>query len=153
TRENASLPDRLMKDALSLVALVATAAFSLRTLPRLPERVAMHFNAYGAPDSWAPKEIAAFALPAFALLVSGSVRVSPPLVSASRRASARAAPLAATGMVTMGFICILHVTLLENALGAGVNMLAAVACIVGLLSMALGLIMLRSRRNPLVGIR
>jgi uncharacterized membrane protein len=140
-------------DALSVLVIVGTALFSWLEVPRLPDRVAIHFDAYGQPNGWAPPAFAAWAMPALALLLWAFLRVSPYLVRGKRREAARAAPLAATGLLTVGFMCILHVILLENALGAGLDILTVVACLMGVLFIGLGFIMLGTRPNPLVGIR
>jgi uncharacterized membrane protein len=142
-----------VKDALSLVTVVATALFSWMLLPRLPECVAVHFDAYGRADGWAPPALTALAMPAFALFIWAIVRVSPYFVPAKRREAARAAPLSATGLVTIVFMCTLHIVLLANALGTGLDILTVVACLMGCLCIALGFIMLNTSRNPLVGIR
>jgi uncharacterized membrane protein len=142
-----------VKDALSLAAAAATAVFSWSVVSRLPGLVAIHFDAYGRPNGWAPPGIAAYGMPIFALVIWLVVRASPYVMSGKKREAALAAPLSATGLLVMLFLCTLHVVLLENALGAAIDMMTVVACLMGCLCIALGFIMLGTRPNPLVGIR
>jgi uncharacterized membrane protein len=142
-----------VKDALSLVTVVVTALFSWMQLPRLPSWVAVHFDIYGRPDGFAPPAFAALALPAFGLFIWAFLRVSPYLVPKRRREAALAAPLSSTGLLTMIFLCVLQFVLIENALGAGLDMMTVIACLMGCLFIGLAFIMLGTRPNPLVGIR
>jgi uncharacterized membrane protein len=140
-------------DALALVTIAATGTFTAARASRLPERVAVHFDAYGRPDGWAPPAIAAWGPVVFALVVWAFVRLSVYMVRADRRQAAEAAPLGATGLLVAAFIGAIHVMVLERALGADLDMLAIVAGLMGCLLIALGLLMLVTPPNPLVGIR
>ncbi len=141
------------KDVLSLLAMVATAIFSYAKAPLLPERVAIHFDLYGQPNGWAPPALAAWGLPAFTLALWAIVRASPYLVRGERRTAALAAPISAVALLTVVFTGLVHVLLIEHALGAAFSMLGALACLMGGMFIGLGLLMLGTRPNPLVGIR
>jgi uncharacterized membrane protein len=75
---------RRLPVALFVLALVATAAYVIATVPALPERVASHFGAGGRPDGWMTRDgyrlfMLAFGV-ALPLVVVGAVGVLPRFV-------------------------------------------------------------------------
>jgi uncharacterized membrane protein len=55
--------------AISLVLVILTILPGVVYYPRLPDRVPIHWNFRGEADSFAPKMVGAFLLPAISLLV------------------------------------------------------------------------------------
>lgn len=59
---------KLLLEAIPLVIIIASGLYGVANLSRLPQQVAIHFNAQGQPDNWMSRNAAIWLAPGFALL-------------------------------------------------------------------------------------
>jgi immunity protein, SdpI family len=137
---------------LPLVLIAADLAFTLAVYDRLPDRVATHFGAHG-PDGWSSRAVAAWMIPAVALLVWALMRFLP-LIDPHRenyRPFRWAYDSVVFGVVTV--MVVIHGTLLANALGWPVPVELVVAFMVGALITLIGAVLPYARPTWFFGIR
>lgn len=137
------------------LAGLAASAFAFRGLPDL---VPVHFGPTGAADGFAPRLVAALALPGAALgllALDGLVLARLPLVPARRRAEA--ATRGPALLVASALLVGLHGVVLAAAYGrpsGEPRSLPALGYVVlGLGFAALGLVLPKLRRNAFAGVR
>lgn len=136
-------------------ATAIAAVASLVALPRLPERVAMHFDLDGRPDRFGSRLSAAVTLPALvAALIVANDRIGawPGAQDRDEPSSGVRAREQAMAYVSVG-LSALHLALLAYALGLGLDIERVSRAIFALLMIGLGNVMPRLPRNSLMGIR
>lgn len=147
------------------VAFLATAA----VYDRLPARVATHFDFHGNPNGWMSRPAAAWAVPVAGVLlwlfVRSSARLFAGVHAGARGSAARlveslqgpmvapTSPLPFVAALTAGFFVAIHLLVLYVAIVPGVAINRPVFFLVGALFVALGLLLPRVRKNPVLGVR
>jgi len=126
------------------VVLLAAAA-SIVAHPRLPPVMAIHWNAQGVADGFAPKTVALALTPAIMLVVAGILAV------VGRKADSRGYD--ATALGTQVFLLYVHGVMIAAGLGVPVSIERAVPFGISLLFAYLGLFMPGLPPNPVMGIR
>lgn len=139
-------------DLVSVAAVAFAFVVSAGLYPSLPDPVPTHFDLQGNPNGWMPKNVAAVGIPLLALGIWAIVRF------AAKYLPRRTPPpseyvTALVAMLTAVFMAAVHVTVLYVAVTPGVNVIRPLFLLLGGLSIMLGLVMPRVRRNPIIGIR
>lgn len=146
-------PPGLRKLVPGLVALFAAAAFSVWAYPRLPERVATHFDIHGNPNGWSSPLVAAGLVPVLGVVLV-LVFLVLPRIDPKRANYAKFGPTYWTiANAVMMMLAAIHVCVLGKALGWPLDMTRIVALGLGGLLILLGNLMTRIRPNWFMGIR
>lgn len=136
---------------------IASATFALAATAlvygRLPDPVPTHFDLAGQPNGWMPRPLAAWGPPLLAFVLWAIIRFAPRVLP--RRDRERMSPplVALVATMTSVFVAAVHLLVLYVALVPGVVVTRPVFLLVAILFVGLGLIMPRTRRNPIIGIR
>lgn len=140
-------------DVTALASVGGAAAASVALYSELPERVAVHFDIHGNADGWMSRPWAATFLPAFALVLWALVRFAPRVLPRSDEKRLDSGIVALVASLTAVFMAAVHVVVLRVALGLGVSVTSTVLVLAGILFFAIGLVLPRVKRNPIIGIR
>lgn len=135
------------------LSILATLGFGLAVFDRLPERVAIHWDIQGKADGWMNPMLAVVFGPAVATAL-WLVLVLVPRIDPRRAAYAsfrRAYWLIVNAM--MGFLAVVQVVILGNALGWNLPVARLVGVAVGLLLAAIGMPLAKVQPNWFFGIR
>lgn len=136
---------------LSSAMCLAPILLGLFLYPRLPDQIAVHWDASGRADHFAPKAFAVFLLPLFLLIVNFAVNAV--LVqgapAANISASARGVLRWCVGAIA---IVVQPVTLLI-AIGVKLSIRIVAPVIVGVLLVIVGCCLPRCKQNHFIGIR
>ena len=132
-----------------LAALVATWS----VFDRLPEPLPTHFGFDGKPNGWMPRAYGAWGMPAFAFLLWAFVRFLPLVLPKSEKQRLAVSSMPLVAMFTAVFMAAVHVVILYVALAPGADVTKIIFALMGVFFVALGLVMPRLRRNPVIGIR
>lgn len=140
-------------DILGLASIGGAGAASAALYSALPERVATHFDIHGNADGWMSRPWAASFLPAFALVLWAIVRFAPRVLPRSDERRLEPGIVAFVASLTAVFMAAIHVVLLRVAIAPGVSVTKTVLVLAGLLFVAIGLVLPRVKRNPIIGVR
>lgn len=140
-------------DGLALAAIGAAAAASIALYDELPDRVATHFDIHGQANGWMSRPLAAAFVPAMAFATWALLRGLPRVLPIADRERLRGGALPLVAALTAVFMAAVHVVVLRVAIGPGVSPTKAVLVLTGVLFVAIGLVLPRVRRNPVLGIR
>jgi uncharacterized membrane protein len=140
-------------DGLALASIGGAAAASAALYGELPERVATHFDLHGNPNGWMSRPWAAAFMPAFALVIWALVRFAPLVLPSSDKKRLAGGLVALVASLTAVFLAILHFVLLRVAIGPAIDVMQTVLVLAGVFFVALGLVLPRVKRNPILGIR
>ena len=140
-------------DMVSIGVIGLTSALTAAVYDRLPERVATHFDLAGNANGWMPRAMGAWFVPAFALGLWAFVRFMPRVLPKTdqKRLGDSSAPLVAA--LTVLFLAALHVLILYVAIVPGASLARAIWVVLGAFYVALGLVIPRIKRNPVMGVR
>ena len=140
-------------DGLALTSIAGAGAASAALYSSLPEIVATHFDIHGNANGWMSRPWAAFFMPVFGLALWAIVRFAPRVLP--RSDEKRLAPnlVALVAALTAVFMAAVHVVLLRVATAPGVSVTKTVLVLAGVFFVALGLVLPRVKRNPIIGIR
>jgi uncharacterized membrane protein len=131
------------------IAVVALAALgSLLLYPELPAVIAIHWNAYGQADGYAPKGVALALMPAIM-----GVLVFVLAIFARRTEGPSRTAFEATSAGTQLFLLFVHGVMIAAGLGVAVPVERAIPFGISLLFAFIGLFMPRLAPNPVMGIR
>jgi uncharacterized membrane protein len=134
---------------LAVVPFLISAAF----YSRLPETVAVHWNAAGQPNGYASKTFAAFGLPAIMfgaiLLVNLTLRFDPRRQNIDRSPQMKA--VSRWGVLIITFVC--EFATVFQAIGFSFNMAQLTLPLVGLLFILMGNYLPKCKYNYTMGIR
>jgi len=143
----------LKGDAPLLAVLLADLAFGLWALPRLPERVPVHWNLAGQADRFGPAWQNALLMPAFALVL-WAVLLFLPLADPLRKNYARfPATLKLFRWLVPLMLVAFQLVLALGALGVAVDHGQGVRAILAVVFIVLGNSMGKLKHNWFVGIR
>lgn len=145
---------RLLKgDAPLLAVLLADLAFGLWALPRLPERVPVHWNVAGEADGFGPAWQLAVLMPAVALVLWAILLVVP-LADPLRRNYARfPRTLRLFRWVVPLMTVALHLVVAAGQLGAPLDAGRGIQVVLAVVFVVMGNSMGRLKHNWFVGIR
>jgi uncharacterized membrane protein len=140
-------------DMVSIGVIGLTSALTAAVYERLPERMATHFDLAGNANGWMPRAMGAWFAPVFALGLWAFVRFVPSILPKSdrKRLGEASAPLVAA--LTVLFMAAIHVLILYVAIVPGASLARAIWVVIGTFYVALGLVIPRIRRNPVMGVR
>jgi len=140
-------------DLVALLGVVTAFVATWSVFEQLPDPLPIHFDMHGQPNGWMPKAIGAWGLPAFSFVLWLIMRFLPSMLPKSdkKRLTAGSVPLVA--MITALFTSAVHIVVLYVALTPKADVIRIVFTLVALMFIALGLVMPRLRRNPIMGIR
>jgi uncharacterized membrane protein len=142
-------------DLISLTSLGGVVAFTASVHDALPETIAVHFGLHGEPNGWMGRELATWGVDAFALAMWALARFSPRWLPEANGWKSRAAksPMGAIAMLTSLLLAWVSLFIVWNALHPDMPRLRTLAVMLGLYAFAISLVLPRTRRNPLLGVR
>jgi uncharacterized membrane protein len=140
-------------DTVSVASLAVAAAVTALVYERLPDPLPTHFDIHGTPNGWMPRAAGAWFMPAFALALWAIVRFVPRLLPKRDKARIDPTIMALVAALVTVVLCAVHGVVLAVGLGVGVPVTKLVLVLVSGLFVALGLLMPRIRRNPILGVR
>ena len=140
-------------DMVSIGVIGLTSALTAAVYDRLPERMATHFDLAGNANGWMPRAMGAWFAPVFALGLWAFIRFLPRILPKTdrKRLGDASAPLVAA--LTVLFMSALHVLILHVAIVPGASLARAIWVVLGAFYIALGLVIPRIKRNPVIGVR
>ena len=140
-------------DMVSMGVIGLTSALTAAVYDRLPERMATHFDLEGNANGWMPRVMGAWFAPVFALGLWAFVRFVPRILPKTDkdRLGDASAPLVA-GLTAL-LMAALHVLILYVAIVPGASLARAIWVVLGAFYIALGLVIPRIKRNPVMGVR
>jgi uncharacterized membrane protein len=131
----------------SFLVILIAAVVSRAVLAQLPDMMAIHWNAWGEADGYAPKAIAVWLMPGLMLLIYLLL-----LAFSGRAREARGAYDGMT-LMTMVFMAFVHGLMIAVAMGFPLQMHRVVPFGISLLFVALGPFMPGLAPNPVMGVR
>jgi uncharacterized membrane protein len=140
-------------DVISVVVIAGTLAITAALYARLPARIPIHFDIHGRADGFAAREIGAWLLPLFAVVTAIVIRFAPRLMRRDWRQRMEGSPTAAVVLIITVMMCALHLVVLRLAIAPETDAAPLLAVVLGVTWFALGQLMPRTRRNPLIGVR
>ena len=132
---------------------LATLAFSLWALPRLPAQVATHWGVDGQPNDWSSPTFAALMLPGVMLLMSALFAALPNIDPLKKNYEFHGSVYFLLANVVVGFLAAVQVLILGSALGWPLQMRRVLPMLLGLLFVVMGNLIPRIRPNWFMGIR
>lgn len=135
-----------------LVAMVAAAARVLADVP-LAAPLAIHFDAAGTPDGWAPAWFALLLIPALSLGMLALFALLPKIDPRGENLLRSRAAVQTTALAVMGALAVVQLLLAAHALDIPAPVAPVAATVVGLLFVLIGNVMGKLRWNYTVGIR
>lgn len=140
-------------DTASFAFLAAAAGATALVYERLPDPIPTHFDIHGNPDGWMPRAIGAWLMPGIAVVLWAVVRFARQILPRGDKARIDPKLMAFVAALMTAFLSVVHIVLLYVALTPGAPVTRIVLALASLLFVALGLVMPRTRRNPILGIR
>lgn len=140
-------------DAAALGSLACAALATAVLYGNLPDPIATHFDIHGTPDGWMPRAIGAWFMPVFGIAIWAFVRFAPRILPRSEKRRLAGPYVAFFAAATAIFLSFLHLVVLRVALVPGASVLRPVLVAMGAMFVAIGLVMPRVKRNPLIGVR
>jgi uncharacterized membrane protein len=140
-------------DVAALLAIAGAFVVTVVLWDRLPERVPTHFDLHGTPNGWMSRFVAGVGMPTFALVLWAFVRLLPRFLPKSDTRAISEGTIGFVAALKAIFIAALHAIVLYAAVMPAVTVTTPTFLLAGLMFVALGLIMPRMRRNPLIGVR
>ncbi|MDY6771117.1 MAG: DUF1648 domain-containing protein [Candidatus Nanohaloarchaea archaeon] len=138
---------------LGSLLVLATIAASIVAYPRLPEQVAIHWNAAGQADDHMAKTMGAFLLPGISLLFLVFYRIIPRIDPLRENIAAFRSTFDLLMNVVLGFLLYTNLLVLGANLGYVANVSRFIAPAIGLLLVIVGRLITRSKRNWFIGVR
>jgi uncharacterized membrane protein len=140
-------------DFVALLGVVTACMATWSVYDQLPDPMPIHFDIHGKPNGWMPRAYGAWGMPVFATVLWGFMRVLPSILPQSdkKRLTPGSVPLVA--MITTLFMAGVHIVILHVATTPNADVMSLVFTLIALMLVALGLVMPRLRRNPIMGIR
>lgn len=136
-----------------VLAMIAAVLTAIITYPLLPEKVAVHYNFAGEPDSWAPKIYHAILFPAIMIGMYFLFFIFTAIDPRKERYEdfKKVYHFFRTAMVVIFFGIYLATTLAN--LGYNISIAKTVSLLVGILIVAIGNYMAKIKRNWFFGIK
>ncbi len=140
-------------DGLALAALVVAGIVSALAYSRLPDPVPTHFDLHGNPNGWMSRDVAVVFTPLFGLALWLLTRFVARILPKSDKRRIDERSMAMVASLTAVFIAAVHILIMYVAIVPHVNVTQPVFLLMGFFYVALGLVLPRIRRNPIIGIR
>lgn len=140
-------------DGLSFGVIAGIAALTAALLPRLPANIPVHFDVRGVADGFMPRAGGAWMLPGLALIMWFSLRVFVRAVPGAWGERMASSPLDAVAFLCVALFGALQCGVLFAATRPGSSIGVLLGMVLGVTFAALGLVLPRVRRNPIVGVR
>jgi uncharacterized membrane protein len=138
-----------MVDSVSLALLLGTFALTSGLYAALPPLVPTHFDVHGVADGWMPREAGAWLLPSVGALSWGLLWVLGRLVPSS----AARGPMGLVAAMVVALMGGLQCVVLHAAIARPPSVGTPLVVLLGVFTLALGLVLPRVRRNRWVGVR
>lgn len=135
-----------------LLAMLAAAARVMADLPP-GKLLAVHFDAAGAPDGWAPAWLALLVIPALSLGMLALFALLPKIDPRGENLLRSTTAVQTTILAVMGVMTVVQLLVAAHALDIPAPVAPVVATAVGLLFVLIGNVMGKLRWNYTVGIR
>ena len=142
-----------MRKWIPLLIIAAALIASAIVYPRLPERMATHWNMSGEPDGFSNRFWGAWMIPVFIAGMWVIVRILPAIDPRGANYEKFRPAFEAIMYSVMLFMLFLHIVVLRASLGHPVQMLRLMPIGIGLLFVVIGNLLPRARPNWFVGIR
>ena len=142
-----------MRRWLPLALIIATMAFSLGVYSRLPEQMAIHWNAAGEPDGFGSRAFGAFLLPFVVLAIWGLLMALPKLDPRSANIEKFRGDYDVLVVAVIAVMCLLHICVLGSALGWPIDVGRVAPIGIGALFVVIGNLLPRFQSNFFFGIR
>lgn len=133
--------------------VLLTVIVSVAAYPELPERLAIHFDAAGEPDSFVSKPIGLVAMPALAAGLAVLFRVLPAIDPLGENVAGFQRYYDLVAVVAVGVVAYVHVLVVVWNLGYDVPITQALAPVLAVLYYVVGAVVENAERNWFVGIR
>jgi uncharacterized membrane protein len=140
-------------DLVSIGSLAASALATVAVYERLPDPIATHFDLEGRANGWMPRAVGAWFVPVFGLALWALVRFLPRVLPGADRKRLAGPLVALFAALTTVFMAAVHGLLLYVAVVPGATLTRSVWLLTGALFVAMGLVLPRVRRNPILGVR
>jgi uncharacterized membrane protein len=140
-------------DALTVAVLAGTFALTALVYDHLPDPMPTHFDLAGRPNGWMARPLGAWLLPVLSPFVVALIRFGGRLMPSGWRERLEASPLRTVTLMTAALMTGLHVLVLQASLSPGHRLGNTMWGLLGAMFVALGLVLPRTRRNPIFGIR
>jgi len=140
-------------DMVSLGVIGLTSALTAAVYDRLPERMATHFDLEGNANGWMPRAMGARFVPVFALGLWAFVQFVPRILPQTEQKRLGDTSASLVAGLTVLFMAALHVLILYVAIVPGASLARAIWVVLGAFYIALGLVIPRIKRNPVMGVR
>lgn len=141
-------------DIVSVLALIFVGFYTFAHFDELPARVATHFDIHGKANGWMSRDLAAWFMPIFALVLWLFVRFVGGLIPrVGDKPRADDSSIAAVSMLTTLLMAALHVLIIRLALGHSTSINDSIWLLLGIFFIGVGLILPRVRRNGMMGFR
>jgi len=137
----------------AFVVTLATLAFCLWALPRLPAQVATHWGVNGEPNDWSSPLFAALLMPGVMLLLSLIFGALPGIDPLKKNYEFHGSVYFLLANVVVAFMGAVQVVLIGFALGWPLEMRRVLPILLGLLFVVMGNLIPRIRPNWFMGIR
>lgn len=142
-----------MRKWLPAALILATLIFSVAVYSRLPERMAIHWNAAGQPDGYGSRAYATFLLPGVILALWGLLLVLPRIDPRKENIEKFRGTYDILVVATVAVMCALQVGILGSALGWPISIGRLAPISIGALFIVLGILLPRFQSNFFIGIR
>lgn len=136
-----------------ILLTVIAAAISLAVLPRLPERMPVHWDLQGNANGWMPRAVGAFFTPAMIVVMWGVFRAIPNIDPRRENYAKFASAYDLTVAAVLALLFATHLIVIATALGYQLPIRRIVPVFVGLTFLVVGNVMPRARSNFMFGIR
>lgn len=145
--------DELRWDRIAIGSIVAAFIITALLYQRLPDPLPTHFDLEGNPNGWMSRAAGAWGIPTFAFVLWGFMRFIVRVLPRSDQRRLSGGIVALVAMLTAVFVSAVHVIVLYVAVVPGVVVTRPIFLLMGFFFIALGLILPRVRRNPIIGVR
>jgi uncharacterized membrane protein len=135
-----------------LLVLIA-AAISLSVLPRLPERMPVHWDFQGNANGWMPRALGAFFAPVLIVVMWGILSALPSIDPRRENYSKFKSTYDTTVAAVLSLLFATHLIVLAIALGYQLPVRRIISVLVGLSFLVVGNVLPRARSNFMFGIR
>src|SRR3990172_5078846 len=136
-----------------LLASAAAALFAALSWPRLPERVASHWDLHGAVDGTTSRFWLVLMPPVIAVVLAGILTIAPKIDPKRRNFPLHAGAYWVVANAILLFLALVHVLVIGYNLGWPFQFQAVMMPGLGLLFIVIGNVLTRVRPNWIFGIR
>jgi uncharacterized membrane protein len=145
----------LVFDLVSLVSFGGLVGYTTSVYDALPARMAVHFNLHGVASGWMDRAYATWGFDVFVALFWAAVRFAPRWLPDSNGWKERAdkSPIVAMAMLTMILLAGVGAFIVWNGLHPEAPRGPVLGVLLGTDALGLSVILPRTRRNPLLGVR